>query len=295
LVRRSRSASPLRWRALVAATAVLVAAGPGTGRAEEPGTGADPAVAEVPASPPAVDLRPQLTVNLGAHAWITGGLLVATGGSELLASKLAPPRCRWCEPPQLDRWARNQLMWKDLKAAGLVSNALMISLPVGALLGVVLTARADGAGARQIGEDVVVLAEGVALATTLMQVAKFSTGRLRPQAWASGGGVSAGSRMSFWAGHSSSAFSMAAGATQVARLRGRPGWKWIALATFTGAAAVSWARLASDRHWLTDVLAGTAVGTATGLVVPLLAFHRADGRGPPVTLVPAPGGLALHF
>jgi hypothetical protein len=37
------------------------------------------------------------------------------------------------------------------------------------------------------------------------------------------------------------------------------------------------------------------VGTATGLVVPLLAFQPADGRSPAVTLAPAPGGLMLIF
>jgi membrane-associated phospholipid phosphatase len=101
--------------------------------------------------------------------------------------------------------------------------------------------------------------------------------------------------MSFWGGHSAFLFSVAAGATQVARLRGRTGWKWLALASFAGAAATGWLRVAADRHWATDVLAGAAVGTAVGLSVPLLVMHPAGERGTAVMLVPAPGGLALVF
>jgi hypothetical protein len=36
-------------------------------------------------------------------------------------------------------------------------------------------------------------------------------------------------------------------------------------------------------------------GTATGLLVPLLAFQPAGAPRPTVTLAPAPGGLALLF
>ena len=100
--------------------------------------------------------------------------------------------------------------------------------------------------------------------------------------------------MSFWGGHSMLAFSVAAASTQVARLRGRPGWRWLAAVTFAGAAATAWLRVAADRHWLTDVVVGAGVGTAVGLGVPRLVLRPAGGRST-VTLVPAPGGLALVF
>jgi membrane-associated phospholipid phosphatase len=284
-----------RWSVLPAALALLLAAWPGVGRADEAVADEAPGRAERLAEPPLPDARPHLTIDMQRTLWVTSSLLVATGVSELYADRLAPKACRWCSPPQIDRWARNRLLWTDLKLASTISNAMMVAVPVGAALALVFSARADGAGGREVVEDVLVMTEAVSTATALMQVAKFTTGRLRPTAWASGGGISAGSRMSFWAGHSSSAFAFAAGATQVMRLRGRAGWGWVALATFTGAATISWMRIANDRHWFTDVIAGTAVGCTTGFLVPLLAFHPADGRKPPVMLVPAPGGLALIF
>ena len=64
---------------------------------------------------------------------------------------------------------------------------------------------------------------------------------------------------------------------------------------FGAAALTGWLRVASDRHWLSDVAAGAAIGTGTGLVVPWLAYQPAEGPPPAVTLLPAPGGLALVF
>jgi membrane-associated phospholipid phosphatase len=159
----------------------------------------------------------------------------------------------------------------------------------------IFTGRANGATGREVAEDLLVMAEATATATAMMQVAKYPTARVRPYAWAAGGFTSPGSKMSFWAGHSSSAFAIAASATQISRMRGRPSWKWIAVTTFTGAAAISYLRIAADRHWATDVLVGTAVGTTVGLAMPLLVFHPAGERKPAVTLVPAAGGLALIF
>jgi membrane-associated phospholipid phosphatase len=53
--------------------------------------------------------------------------------------------------------------------------------------------------------------------------------------------------------------------------------------------------VAADRHWLTDVVTGAVVGTASGLLVPLVAYQPADGRKPAVLLAPAPGGFAVVF
>jgi membrane-associated phospholipid phosphatase len=101
--------------------------------------------------------------------------------------------------------------------------------------------------------------------------------------------------MSFWSGHTSFTFAVAAAATQVARLRGRTGWGWLAAATFVGAALTGYLRVAADQHWLTDVITGAGIGTAVGLGLPLLVMRPADGKRPAWTLAPAPGGLAVIF
>jgi hypothetical protein len=283
-----------------AALSLVLLARPGPGVAAEGGAagGDSRSAAGAPLDAPASGVptvREHLTLDLPFHAALTGGLLLASGLIQLEVNRLAAPSCRWCEPNPLDRWARRQLSWKDVKAAGTLSDVLMAGVAVGAAATLGLTARADGAGTRELVEDLVVVAEAVSVATLLTQAAKLGTGRLRPDAWASGGSTTADSKMSFWGGHSMLAFAVAGAATRVARLRGRPGWKWLAVATFAGAAGAGWMRIAADRHWLSDVVVGAGVGTLAGLGVPLLVLRPAGDRATPVTLAAAPGGMALRF
>jgi hypothetical protein len=274
--------------AVTATLALLLASGPGLGRADGTGEGATP-------TPSNVAPRPRLTLNLPAQAAATGGILLLGGFSQLEAKRLAAPACRWCEQPQVDRWARRELRWNDVKTAGAISDVLVFAIPVGAAVTLGLSARADGAGRREVSEDLLMVTEAASLAVLLTQASKLAAGRVRPDAWARGGRTTADDRMAFWGGHSAFAFSVAAGATQVARLRGRAGWKWLAVASFAGAAATGWLRVSADRHWLTDVVVGAGVGTAVGLAVPLLVLRPATERTTAVMLVPAPGGLALLF
>jgi hypothetical protein len=284
--------SPATTRSAGAALALLFLVGPGLGHAEEAG-------AAVPAASSSADpaVHPRLTLDLPANAVATGGMLLLAGLSQFEANKLAPSRCRWCDPPQIDRWARRELRWSDRKMADTVSGVLTVALPAGLALTLALSPRPEGARGREVAEDLLMLTETASAAVLLSQAAKLTTARLRPEPWSrSGGGdTSAGNRMSFWAGHSAFAFSLAAGATQVARMRGLRGWRWLAVASFAGAAASGWLRIAADRHWLTDVVVGAGVGTAVGLAVPPLVLRPAGERKPAVTLVPVPGGLALLF
>jgi membrane-associated phospholipid phosphatase len=285
---------------VAAALAFALGAGPARSAAQEAGTTLPQAPLATPGSPPPPladrDDHPRLSLDLPLHAGVTGGLLLLAGATQLEATRLAATRCRWCEPNPLDRWARRQLLWKNVDAASNLSQVLVIAVPVGVALTLGLSAREVGAGWRELAEDLLVVTEAVAIATVLTQAAKLGTGRLRPDAWAAGrGGATADSRMSFWGGHSMFAFSAAAAATQVARLRGRPGWGWLAVVSFTAAAATGYSRLAGDRHWLTDVVVGAGVGTAVGLVVPSLVLRPAGQRAAAVTLAPAPGGFALLF
>jgi hypothetical protein len=250
-----------------------------------------PALAQGVEEPPPA--APELTVDLRTAAIVTGSELILVGASLALKDQLTPAQCRWCQPPQVDRWGRETLKWPDPAPAGTASDVLQLAIPAGALATLWIWAAPHGQ--RQVAEDLVVVTEAATTTMLLTQVAKFAAARLRPDAWAAQGAASPDDLMSFWSGHTSFAFATAAAATQVARLRGRAGWKWLAAITFTGAALTGYLRVAADRHWLTDVATGAAVGTAVGLVVPILVMRPADGRRPAAVLAPAPGGLALLF
>ena len=83
----------------------------------------------------------------------------------------------------------------------------------------------------------------------------------------------------------------------VAQLRGyRGGWLvWVVGLPL--AAAVGVMRMGADKHYLSDVLVGAAVGSAFGFALPRLFHGRVDRASAPdavrLRLVPAPGGLAL--
>jgi membrane-associated phospholipid phosphatase len=265
--------------------------GPGLARAAEDQEAGAPAPAEVADPEP----HPQLTMDITTHAWLTGGMLAVVGVSQYYSDKLMPPTCKWCNPPQVDIWTRDQLVWSNTKAAANSGNLMLVVVPTVAVVTLGVMNHADGLKGRQFAEDVLIVTESATITMLLMHVAKYSTARTRPDAWAGSGSTTANSRMSFYAGHSANLFAVGAAAMQVARMRGHKGWGWLGAACFVGATVAGYSRIASDNHWLTDVLAGAAVGTSVGLAVPVMVLHPAEAHSSGVTLVPAPGGLALLF
>jgi len=98
--------------------------------------------------------------------------------------------------------------------------------------------------------------------------------------------------MSFVSGHSATSFAMAVSSGMIASMRKRRLAPVIWATGLTLAAATSYLRIASDEHYMTDVLAGSVLGAAVGLAIPLL--HRPRGeRAPSVVIGPAPGGAAV--
>jgi len=85
--------------------------------------------------------------------------------------------------------------------------------------------------------------------------------------------------LSFFSGHTSEAFALAAASGTVATMRG---YRWAPLVWIAGgavAATTSYLRIAADKHWITDVVVGIVVGAGVGFGVPYL-FHSALGDPP---------------
>lgn len=257
-------------------------------RATAPGTGAEAQSAAEP--PPSPQAAPGLRVDLPLTAALTGGALALVGGTELAKSKLAPGSCRWCEPPGFDRAARWR--WGDPAAASTASDVLVVALPASLALSDYFLAGRD---LRKAGEDALVAAEAVAFSLLATQVAKFSFGRRRPRAWAAGARTSADDDLSFFSGHASASFAAASAFGTVARLRGYRWWPWVYAAGLSGAALVSFLRMGGDKHWLSDALAGAAVGSGIGFATPLLLHRGRDDAPVRVTMTPFPLGVAGVF
>jgi membrane-associated phospholipid phosphatase len=219
---------------------------------------------------------------------------------ELLKGRLAPPECRVCGGNGLDDRARRLLVWSHPERARLASNVTVGALPAAAA-GWLLLAGRRGPGPREGAWDGVIVAEAASLALGLTSAVKLAAGRQRPFA-AHGDWPEADRKpepddnLSFWSGHTAFSFAVATSAGTLASMRGRHEAPWVWSVGLTTAAAVGWLRIGADKHHLTDVLAGAAVGTALGIGVPrLLHGEREAGSGPSVALVPLPMGLAGTF
>ena len=241
----------------------------------------EPARGGEPVTPP-VRLRHDLKVDLP----VTGALAVATVGFRLLRDDLEPSACRWCDGPApgevnaVDGWFRTALRRQDPYPANVASYVLAFgAAPVGAIAFTALAAVSDHRGS-EVLVDLLVVAEGGFSAMLTTEILESVTLRTRPyvQAIASDQERAAviaetGAFHSFPAGHVVEAFGVATAAGVVASMRGYRLAPLVWAAGMMVGVATAYTRIAADRHYFTDVLAGAAIGTVVGGGVPLL-FHR---------------------
>ncbi len=216
---------------------------------------------------------------------------VAGMAAALAASSLFnPASCHWCESTSsgadavngLDRSTRDALRWADAN----VRNADAISfLTVYAPFGVALVRRdLDERGTLTV-------LESLTAASLVTQVAKIAVARERPAFHYRPPGTSVlpeDRNTSFFSGHSAQAFAVLVSAAREISASGRSTkWLWIYGAPL--AAATAYFRIAGDRHYLTDVLAGAGVGTVIGYGVPALHAPRSTTR-PDITASVHPHG-----
>ncbi len=258
-------------------------------------------LAVLPRAGPAEEPRP-LPRRLSIDLPVTAAAAALWIGSEVAKKELAPGACRFCGTNALDSAARDLLVWPSPRPARVASDVMVFGLlPAGMVAHQLLAARAAG-DAREGWADVLVIGEAAALALDLNQIVKFAVGRERP--FVHFGDFDDPARphdpdddLSFYSGHATLAFSIAAAAGTVSTLRGYPSAPWVWGVGLSLAACAGYLRIAGDMHYLTDVLTGAVVGAAFGVAVPLL-FHRdaaaADGRSG-ASLVPAAGGIAIVF
>ena len=266
--------------------------------------------AEATASPP-VELRHDMDVELST----LGGLATVVVGFRLLRDGLEPRSCRLCDPSgpgrvnAIDDWFRNELKYSDTYPVNVVSYVLAFGLaPVSAAGLTILAAHAD----HRDGEDlvnVVAIAEGGFGAMLTTEVLEFSTLRMRPYVHAIEEPAErdrliaqGGAFHSFPAGHVVETFGLAAASGVVASRRGYRLAPLVWGVGLTLGVATAYTRVAADRHYFTDVLAGAAIGTVVGGGIPLL-FHpqvpehagTASARLTRVAVVPSSRGAMIGF
>jgi membrane-associated phospholipid phosphatase len=225
-----------------------------------------------------------LRYKAGLDVPLTVAGLAGSLGPKLLTDEGGVSTCRWCDRDAsghdtlngLDAAVRRHWRWDDVEKAHRWSNAtlaLSFVAPVGAF-----AAARDGFG-HGFGEEMLLVLESSALTLGVTQGTKYLFRRERP--WAHAKQVPDGERLgspdstlSFASGHASLAFSLAVSTGSLASLRGDRGKEWVWATGLTFATATAYLRIGADRHYLTDVLAGAAIGAAVGWAVPRLVDRR---------------------
>ncbi len=128
---------------------------------------------------------------------------------------------------------------------------------------------------------------GLLLAGTLVVVAKEVVGRRRPDLTGSAYRFKPFSGRDAWpSGHTTMAFALATSVSD--ELHSTPA----TIGLYTAATLTGWSRLNDNRHWLSDVLAGAALGITSAKL--MNGHWRVFGVGAPKFLL-EPGSAGLSF
>ncbi len=133
--------------------------------------------------------------------------------------------------------------------------------------------------------DSVVITQTLSATLVTTALLKMMVARARPLTYnpdfSASTRFSGDARLSFPSGHSSMAFS-AASLTAVMLLKRYPGHVGAYLGTasaYLAASSVATLRVLAGKHFITDVIAGAALGTVIGLVIPLSHVNEGETDG----------------
>jgi hypothetical protein len=261
-------------------------------------------LAVAPLSPAmAQDGTDQPRLNELRFDWARDGAITSVAGVLWISSEalfkedLAPAKCRWCDRApdgtdtlnRLDRWGRGLAGETEAsrKRAHTWSNIVGFGvLPAGVLGLQYAVGHGSGAPDRFFAQDAAIIVQSAVLASLANQTVKFIAGRERPfvhqlpEDQKDRTEQPSDNNLSFYSGHTNLAFSLVVSAGTVAALRGYDHQAWIWAVGLPVATSVGLLRMGADKHYLTDVATGAALGTAFGILVPLLLHGRAGDTEP---------------
>jgi membrane-associated phospholipid phosphatase len=250
-------------------------------------------------------LNPKLRYDLPVDVGVTLGAGALALSLELLSSKIAPSNCRWCDRDSsghdtlngFDSSIRNALRWSNTSLAGHASDITGFGLAPLAGVGLGLLLVWHDNRLNEFPIDALIVAESTLIAMNINQVTKLAIARERPFVHVRTPEERAANRTSednasFYSGHTSFAFSLAAAAGTVASMRR---YRLAPVVWATGmavAAATGYFRIAADRHYATDVIGGAVFGSAIGFAIPYFA-HRPTSADVQLTSMPVNGGTGV--
>jgi membrane-associated phospholipid phosphatase len=197
--------------------------------------------------------------------WSSWAVAAGAGGFAALPGMLRLPRgappCAPCDPaglPGIDRW----VVGLDSRGAGTGSNVLLLGVAGGGFV-----ASVSGVSGDRARGNAALLVNAVAWTSLTTEWTKALIHRSRPILYTAQAPAAAGdrdNRRSFPSGHTAVAFAVATSYAVMAQRQHLPHATRNDVLLFSGAAGVGALRVAAGRHFVTDVLGGTALGAGVG-------------------------------
>jgi membrane-associated phospholipid phosphatase len=229
---------------------------------------------EPPTTP--VALHHDVAVDLVATGVLAGGLVTWTAvrPSALRSSCVICDGARGGEVNGVDDFFRTALRRRDGAAADVAGD--VVTYGVGPAMGLALTIGAAAADRR--ADEAPLNALLVAEASLAAIAANEAFGALlrRPRPDASAGDDSV---PSFPAGSAASIMAITASSATIASLRGYRLAPLVWIVGTTVGLTATYLRIAADKSYFTDNLAGAAIGMSVGALVPLLFHRRVEASG----------------
>lgn len=237
---------------------------------------------------------------------VTAGLGVAWLVSEYaLKPQLAPKACSWCATNAFDTAVRRAFnptlepSASGIRGPALVSDVLGFAGVPLLVIGLdALSARESPDFLKTWAVDLVLILEATLSAQVMNQTVKFLVGRGRPYTVDAPPELLATARdpadhnLSFFSGHTTFTVGLAVSAGTIGLLRGYK-LAWLTWAVAVPAAlTTATLRMAADKHWMSDILVGAAVGSAFAVALPIL-FHGREENPLSLRLSPTPNGFAV--
>lgn len=245
---------------------------------------------------------PPLAVDWGHDGALTAAGFALGGSAVLFEDDLAHAPCDGlCDASRIALELDRSVVGNHSVTARRWSDGLIAGLSVAPLLLFAADHGWSSAEARDaLFTDALIVAETESLNVALNTAVKHAVGRKRPltydASWSEAERTSADASLSFYSGHSASAFALATATSRVFMLR-HPKSDWVVplwVGSEALAATTAVLRVEAGKHFWSDVAVGALVGSAVGLLVPEL--HRTEaGSDAGVAPVLTPGGAAVVF
>ncbi|MDH5720972.1 MAG: phosphatase PAP2 family protein [Spirochaetia bacterium] len=197
-------------------------------------------------------------ISLGAGVAVLAGL-------HFFRNYIGPENPRIVNPTSVDVGARESFYWgSSYNKAAITSDILALTLVSSAFW-------APALGSASYYSNFHLMSESIVYTGLLAQLVKFTAGRQRPYSYyqtrETNGDVDA--NYSFFSGHTSIAFAAATTGSFILSEKYKKYSIPIFTAAYLLASITGYLRIASDSHYLTDVLTGAVIGIGSGL----LTYH----------------------